>query len=239
MIANLTVAVLVGLGTGLATWWLTARGATPKIVLSDEISKLPDESGAAAWRYRFKMLNKRRLWLRHSPAVELDVAAVLRVRGLRPSTPGSWFAFRIPTLMTEEIPYMRDNRAIRLRLHEIDFDQLGLLPGEVRAAIRDGSITLESLFTLGEEAALHVIVSASHGYTHARTTELKRYRASAIRCGKFEPLGVAVVPDPSLCSSEGDDENERASAPTSEPDSSTHDRLAGSGGLTMRHLPEP
>jgi hypothetical protein len=72
---------------------------------------------------------------------------------------------------------------VQLLIHEIDST---VLPDEVQAAIRDGSIQLEHLLGLGQQANLNVVVSASHAYTRARTTIIGTYTEKSIQYGKFE-----------------------------------------------------
>lgn len=58
MTVNILVGVVIGLATGLASWWVVVRWIRPKLVLVPEISKLPDETGAARWRYRIQILKQ-------------------------------------------------------------------------------------------------------------------------------------------------------------------------------------
>jgi hypothetical protein len=199
MWSSVIVGVGVGVFTGLLTWWITARAITPKLEISSKISKLPDDAQPARWRYRVKVQNVRRPWLPDAPAVEAQVTAVLRIKGLRGPAPDTWVGIPIPIGSTGEIDFLPRDRSLRLRLYDIDFHAFELLPSDVERAIHSGDVTLEELFTLGSRARLRVVVSASHGYTHARNTAIARYDVSDIECGAFDPKTVEVVPDPTRC----------------------------------------
>jgi hypothetical protein len=199
MWSDVIVGTAVGIGSGLTTWWITARAITPKICISSAISKLPDDAGTAPWRYRVKVINVRRPWLPDAPAVEIDISATLRIKGLRPIAPETWVGLPIPIGSTGEIAFLRRDRSVRLRLYDLDWHARELLPVEMRRSVRSREITLEELFTLGSEVRLQVVLSASHSYTHARSTAIGTYRASDIRCGLFDKHGLDVVEDPSLC----------------------------------------
>jgi hypothetical protein len=179
--------VLLGVGLGVATslvsWWIVARFFRPRLAIIPEISKLEDDTGVAPWRYRVKVLNQRRLFL-HSPAVDLQVAVTLHIRGLR--SPKNWNIFRIPTGQSGQLTYVKQNRVLRLRLYEISNTQARLLPEPLQAAVRDGTVELESLLALGSSAHLNVVVTAAHAYTFGRTVAVQRFTTESIRLGPFD-----------------------------------------------------
>lgn len=196
---DIFIGTAIGLATGLIAWWIVGRALTPKIVISPQISKLPDETGAELWRYRIKIMNMKRRWPLDAAAVELNVTATLRIRGLRESAPETWYDIDVPVGHTGELAYVKRNRALRLRLSDIVDRQARLLPDDLRSGIENGRIELERLFELGSRSRLRVVVGASHSYTHGRRTEVQRYKPEDVICGPFEESGVMVVEDPSLC----------------------------------------
>lgn len=194
--SGVLIGVVIGLGVGLFTglwsWWIVARFVRPELLIVPEISKLPDDTGLARWRYRIKILNRRPRFLPHMPAVDLRVSAVLRIKGIRQSFPDSWYSIGIPVGRTGELAYIKWNSALRLRLHDISDDQTRLIPEEVRIAIKEGTIELETLLGLGSRAQLRVVVTASHSYTFGRTFALQRFGTNAIKPGPFDPLDPRV-----------------------------------------------
>jgi hypothetical protein len=205
---DIAIAIGVGLFTGLFTclwsWWIVARFVRPELVIVPEISKLPDDTGAASWRYRIKLLNKRRRFLPHTAAVDIHVSAAIRVKGLRPDAPDLWYYLTVPVGRTGQLAYMKWNQTLRLRLHDIDSSQTKLLPQDVRSSNEAGSIELERLLDLGERAQLRVVVTAAHAYTFGRTVALHRFKQSAVKMGRFDPLLPRVSHERPIDESEED-----------------------------------
>jgi len=200
--ADIAVGIGVGLITGLLSWWVTSRAITARIALSDKISKLPAlDSEPGEWRYRFKMLNKRRLLLPKRAAVELDVSAVFVFKSFRADD--SIDRVRIPVGAVArndadlEVSYLEKNRALRLRTEEM---RSSLLPLEIQQGLEDATVTLEGLFDAVDDGRLEVVVNASHGYTHARSTAFATYHRIDIECGEFVPEGIELKRDASKCS---------------------------------------
>lgn len=168
----------------------------PDIRVSAQIGKVPQTSGDG-WRYRIKIVNAPRRWLPKSPAVEIQVRAVLRVQGLDKEVPRNWTGITIP-LSTSGINAMKDNRVLRLCVEKVKTRRQPPLPEEVRHAIERGTITLERLFELGSGAHLDLTVSATHAYSRARMTAQTRYGASSIALGRFSSTGLDVVENSGL-----------------------------------------
>src|SRR5437868_2450407 len=139
MSRDITIAIAVGVFSGILSWWITARAITPQIVLSTKISKQPALEGEPGqWRYRFKVQNKRRWYLPAYPAVELDIAAYVVFKSLRSKAPHSIDRVRVPVGAGTsdeadlEISYLPTNRALRLRTEAI---KSTLIPKQMRDAL--------------------------------------------------------------------------------------------------------
>lgn len=194
MALSVMVGIAVGVISGLATWWITARAITPKIELSEEISKLPDGSGATPWLYRVKLVNVKRPWLPDAPLVDVSVTASLRIRGLREALPETWIRIRIPVGGDGELPFVRRDRVLRLNAHGIDKKYAVLLPTALSDAWKENRLSLDDLFNLGSGARLEVVISASHSYTQARSTVVATYRPEHVRDGGFTSGGLTIQP---------------------------------------------
>jgi hypothetical protein len=204
VLLDILLGVAIGLITGLLSWWIIARFVRPLLVIVPDISKLPDETGAARWRYRIKVLNKRRRLIPHTAAVDLHVTATVRILGLRESAPKTWYTISVPVGRTGDLAYVRWNSALRLRLHNISEDQMMLLPQSLQGEIKDASIELESLLALGSKAQLRVVATAAHSYTLGRSIAVRRFRTDSIHNGPFEAAGERVVEDGPEDGADGD-----------------------------------
>lgn len=194
MAVSVAVGIAVGVISGLATWWITARAITPKIELSDGISKLSDGSGVTPWLYRVKLLNVKRPWLPDAPLVDVGVAASLRIRGLREELPETWIRIRIPVGGDGELPFVKRSRVLRLNAHAIDEKFGVLLPPPLLDAWKDRRLALDDLFELGSGARLEVVISASHSYTGARSTVVATYRPEDVKDGGFARGRLTIQP---------------------------------------------
>jgi hypothetical protein len=124
--------IIIGLLLGLASWWIVARAVTPRIWISPDISKLPDESGNATFRYRVKVFNLKKLPLPKKPAIDLRIDAYLSIRGIDPNRPKDWYRMTIPVGNTGELAYLKHNSVFRLRVHDIEPRQVARLPERPR-----------------------------------------------------------------------------------------------------------
>jgi hypothetical protein len=200
---DLLIGVGLGLLTSLVGWWIVARALTPKLGLSADISKLPDEAGKAPWRYRVKVANLPRWWLPDWPTLDLRISASLRIKGLREKT--TWSYFDVPIGFSGDVAYVDRNHIFRLRIYDISSERENfmLLPINVQHAIKGGDVTLEDLLCLGHRADLRVVMSAAHGYTQARRAVLRTYTLKNVVCGPFNRQGgrasVEVLEDRSRC----------------------------------------
>ncbi len=194
MAVSVVVGIAVGVISGLATWWITARAITPRFELSDEISKLRDGSGATPWLYRVKLLNIKRPWLPDGPLVDVTVTASLRIRGLRAELSETWIRVRIPVGGDGELPLVKRSRVVRLNAHAIDERFALLLPPELLEAWKERRLALDDLFGLGSSARLEVVVGASHSYTQARSTVVATYRPESVKDGGFALGGLTIQP---------------------------------------------
>jgi hypothetical protein len=194
MAATMVVGIAVGVVSGLATWWITARAITPRIKLSERISRLPDDSGVTPWLHRIKVLNVKRPWLPDAPLVDVRVTASLRIRGLRKGLPQTWIRIRIPVGGDGELPILMRSRVVRLEAHSIEEKYALLLPPPLLAEWKEGRLALDDLFELGSCARLEVVVGASHSYTGARSTVVATYRPEDVTDGGFAGGGLAVEP---------------------------------------------
>jgi hypothetical protein len=182
---DILVGVALGLLTSLVGWWIVGRAITPKLALAPKISKLPDETGKATWRYRVKLVNLRRWWLPDWPVVDLHVTGTLRVRGL--STSSIWAYYSVPLGRGGDIELFPTSRMFRARVYDMDTESgdFQRFPKPIQDAIIRGDIELEDLLSVGEEAELQVVASGSHSYTQARRTVIKTYRRDDVVAGRF------------------------------------------------------
>jgi hypothetical protein len=194
MAATVLVGIAVGVTSGLAAWWITARAITPKIELSEGISRLPDDGGVTAWLHRVKVLNVKRPWLPDAPLVDVRVTASLRIQGLRKGLPETWIRIRIPVGGDGELPIVMRSRVVRLNAHAIEEKYAPFLPPPLLDAWRERRLSLDDLFELGSCARLEVVIGASHSYTGARSTVVATYRPEDVTDGGFARAGLTVQP---------------------------------------------
>ena len=199
-LVDIIIGVAIGLATGLASWWIVARLVRPKLVLSTFISKLPDDSVPGAWRYRVQVINKRRLPFPRTAALDLHVTATVRILGLRPSAPTTWYRINVPVGRTGDLAYINRNAMLRLRLRDMAEEQTRLLPKKLRDEINAGTVELEGLLGLGTEAHLHVVATAAHSYTLGRSVAMRRFGSDSILGRQFgasgEPAETEARPEP-------------------------------------------
>jgi hypothetical protein len=194
MAATILVGIAVGVISGLTAWWITARAITPKIELSEGISRLPDDSGVTPWLHRVKILNVKRPWLPDAPLVDVRVNASLRIRGLRRGLPETWIRIKIPVGGDGELPIVMRSRVVRLDAHAIEEKYALFLPPALLDAWKARRLGLDDLFGLGSSARLEVVVGASHSYTGARSTIVATYRPEDVTDGVFADGGLTVEP---------------------------------------------
>ena len=194
MAATVLVGIAVGVTSGLAAWWITARAITPKIELSEGISRLPDDSGVTPWLHRVKVLNVKRPWLPDAPLVDVRVTASLRIQGLRKGLPETWIRIRIPVGGDGELPIVMRSRVVRLDAHAIEEKYAPFLPPPLLDAWKERRLALDDLFELGSCARLEVVIGASHSYTGARSTVVATYRPEDVTDGGFASGGLTVQP---------------------------------------------
>jgi gamma-glutamylcyclotransferase (GGCT)/AIG2-like uncharacterized protein YtfP len=201
---DIVIGLLIGLAASLVAWWLVTRAVAPKLDVSSEISKLPDESVPGRWRYRIKVVNLRRWLLLHGPAVDVRIVASLRLKGFDGYQ--GWTDFPIPIAHTGELDMIERNALPRLRLYDMNAAHLQRLLGEQAFGKDTSHIALEDLLSLGEDSEIRVIVSAAHPYTGARRAVIGRYSLADITCGAFWARpgrrGLQVARAPSRCREE-------------------------------------
>src|SRR5207247_1135948 len=137
----------IGLFASLSCWWLVVRAIAPKLELSQEISKLPDPHRPGRWRYRIKVVNRRRWPLPRRPAVEVRIVASLRLKGF--DAYEHWTDFPIPIAHSGEMDMIERNAVPRLRLFDMRQDHLDRLSGYPVAGPDARDVELEHLLGLG------------------------------------------------------------------------------------------
>lgn len=203
--------VLIGVATGLISWWIVTRLLTPRVALSSQISKLSAEE-FGPWRYRIKIANLHRRWTSH--VVDVRITAKLRIRGL--SRGDDWADYPIPVGHTGEMDYVESSTSPRLQIHRMNRTHLELLathfevdnPEDLSLERLVSHLPLEQLLSLGsqEEGSkpeIRVVLSAAHPYTGARRWFVGHYDSSAIVCGWFSEKhgrkGLEVERNDTLC----------------------------------------
>jgi hypothetical protein len=194
------VDIIIGLLLGLLSWWIVGRAVTPRIWISPDVSKLPDETENATFRYRVKVFNLRRVPLPRRPAIDVRIDAYLSIRGMDSTRPKDWYRMNIPVGNTGDLAYFMRNSVFRLRVHDIEERQAARLPEQSRADIAAGAIQLEDLLRLGSKSRLRVVVTAAHIYTFGRNVAVADFHLADIICGRFDAeKGRRVSEAPELC----------------------------------------
>lgn len=198
-------AVLLGVAASLASWWIISRLLTPRLAVSNEISKLPAvEFGP--WRYRIKITN--RSWWRQ-PAVEIKMKASLRVHGL---TYNSWSNYPIPLGHTGEMDMINRSATPRLQLHEMKEQHRLLIAEHLRNhqgieipvdERRFPLLTLEQILSVGKKAEIRIVISGAHPYTGSRRAIVTHHDARHVICGWFHKESLRVVRDDTQCEETG------------------------------------
>jgi hypothetical protein len=193
---TLILSVVIGVSTNLVAWWMIARGLIPKIMLSPQISKIPETRRNAQWRYRVKIANRRRWFLPRRRVVNVSVNASLQVHGLDPEAPYNLTNYKIPVTGDGAIPLIMDNHVVRFRTEEMDLGDAPLLVSHLHP---NGPqlFDLEQLLQLGDWARIRVMVTASDAYTNATTTRIADYVSDSIVGGRFSnkngKVGLQIV----------------------------------------------
>lgn len=202
--------VLIGVATGLVSWWVVTRLLTPRLGLSADISKLGAQE-FGPWRYRVKIANLHRIWCPH--VLDVRCTAKLRIKGLNSK---GWADYPIPVGHSGEMDLVERNAVPRLQIHRMRREHLELLARALGISSPQGLLTeelvrelpLERLLSLGSQdensrSEVRVVLSAAHPYTGARRGVVRHYRSSAIVCGRFSAgagrKGLKVVPNGDLC----------------------------------------
>ena len=181
----LILGALLGIGSSLAAWWITARFFQPMIEFSSEISKRPSKSYKSGWLYRVKFKNSRK-------RRAIDVTVVVRVAIYELGLERTWNWFEIPT-QVDAIPALgkNANRLVVMKPHISDRFQESIFPPEVRKMAKDGSLTPEDLLKLGKKSFLRVYVAAFDEFSGNRKLFLSpKYEIGDFRKGDFRHLNI-------------------------------------------------
>jgi hypothetical protein len=150
----------------------------------------------AGYSYGFKVENSG-----HRTIVDAEFFVQLRIRGLFNDRKEVWKVLFVP-LSYHRIPRMRPARKYNVRdVIRLSIDQLNelatpLFPAHIQEKHRAGTVLLEDLMGLGEEATVQVIAFGYDEFSGARKVfESCVFIRKDIIQGAFERSSLAVIPD--------------------------------------------
>jgi hypothetical protein len=211
-LANPIVAQLVGLLVGLFTsffsWWLLFHWLAPEVETSTNIARekaratetaITDASGL---RYRFKLRNIGRRAI-----VDLQVSAVVRIRGLVDPASRTWEIVRLPMNSdgdrTYSLPRIDSHRRsklqhiLRLYTHQIEECKHEPFPETTRSRAVANKLTLDDLLSLGSATEIRIFVSGYDEFSGARKVFLFSLRPDQVRTGRFGKGSMSLLQESS------------------------------------------
>jgi hypothetical protein len=194
--------VVVGLFTSFLSWWVLFHFLRPKIVLSDVISATEDESalGEADDSSRelcyIKLVNVG--WRR---AIDLQVTAIARIKGLAASNPGLWKVVRLrveegdPDYSYPIINPLRKSRLrwpLRIHVNDIEKFKRSPFPEHIRAKAVARTLRLKDVLEIGTASEVRVVVSCSDGFSGARRVDEQIYARKKLIFAPFKKNSLEI-----------------------------------------------
>jgi hypothetical protein len=204
--------IVGGFGAGIVAsyvvWLLIARFHLPRIDVSD-ICRDHRSIEPLRYRYRVKIRNPSR---RRSVG-DLNLAARLVIRGLHPSQPDGYTAFRLRLADTHPFPVLEpgEGRIYTFKPIELEADGTATLPGHIRTGLETGHISLEALMGLGTDAFVRFAVSGSHEIGGLYRTSIRRFTVDDMVPGWFpreDSVDIERAGDPGLLPANDSDASE-------------------------------
>jgi len=178
---GLALGLPIGIISSLISWAILFHVLVPKIRFKPIISKVSHESGEG-YRYRVSIENSG--WRR---AVDLEIMCRLQVLGLHKNTPSIWKQVNL-AIAGERIPDIapRKPRKIRILAEKTLEFKSEIYPEDIKLQAANGSLNLESLLQLGEDAKIVVYVFLYDSFSGTRKMFTSPdYRAKNIFEGRF------------------------------------------------------
>ena len=162
----------VGLPFGVVAsalaWWIVFHGFRPKLEWTDAIEAVPRAELPLAVEHAVAFRNVGR-----RAAVDVHTHARLRIKGLIPDRPSRWVVIEIPTnnlVIPRVDPFRKAKRKhilVLLPSGARDAD-LRRLPDQVGDRVRDGTVGLAELMSLGSDADVTLSAICSDEFSGAR-----------------------------------------------------------------------
>lgn len=193
------IGIPIGIICSLIAWWILFHGIKPRIRFSEFISKIPHKDGKG-FIYRVKYENHGR-----GRVVDLTYSAFLSIRALSPNRKKTWEIVQLALQNEGQIPALDPvrkqglRRFILLDLLQTSKMQDAAFPEPIREKYADGTLLLEEVLALGEEAFVQFFVFGYHDWSGSRKLYASKcYRLEDIREGYFEAESLRMIlPQPS------------------------------------------
>ena len=190
----LLLGIPIGVVGSLVAWWVLFHALVPSVEISSVIAKTPFSQDPSGYRYRIKMMNAGRRAI-----LDVELVARLRIKGLFPSLPSNWEVL-YPKCSYEKIPRVEPTArtklwpALTIRIADFDDYAISLLPPPIQAKIRQRTILLEDLLSLGNKAELQLFVFGYDEFSGSRKLFASRpYSREAVREGYFCRHSLEIV----------------------------------------------
>lgn len=198
------VGLIVGLFTSFFSWWVLFRWMSPRLALSDAITKskskipLNEDDDKTGFRYRIKFENRGR-----RPVIDLQVRVYVRIKGLIDPLSTIWEVVHLPLATDGEKTYSiavmnpvkKSKLRTRLRIcvNHTDYCTRPHFPKNIREKAAKKELLLEDLLLLGTATEIRVVLSGFDELTGARKVFMKTYLSSNILLGTFTKNGLGVI----------------------------------------------
>jgi hypothetical protein len=170
--SDLTLEIITAFMTGFAAsyllWYYLNKIKVPVIEFKPSIFKSPTAENLCGWKYRAKFRNEG-----GRAALDLEIVAKLRIRGLYPSRPERWHAIYVP-IEDPRIPKVDSNRKTRKVLsvlllpNDISESARSILPENLQEKCNLGTLCLEDLLSSGSESKLQIFAFGYDEFSGAR-----------------------------------------------------------------------
>lgn len=182
---------IVGILGSFIFWLVITKLFVPKIEFSKEISKElnTDDNDPVTYKYKFKFYNRG-----FRDIIDMEIFVIFKIKGLKKNKPKIWDVFHIP-LFHSRIPYLekKKNKIFTFQLSKsTDFD-VAYIPDNIKEKIKDHSIELEDLFSLGTNATMQIFIYGYDEFSGSRKLfKSSIFRNSDIKEGVFILKGLTV-----------------------------------------------
>jgi|GEM_PF-991706 len=199
--------LLVGLLTSFFSWWVLFHWISPKIEVSANVVRQPAlaygsaPSDASGFRYNFKLRNVGRRAI-----IDLQVRALVRIRGVVDPEALSWEVIHLPMTMSGDRvyslsriePYSESKLLTILRLYTHDLQECFYepFPPHIRQLAADGRLSLDDLLAFRKVAVVRIFVSGYDSFSGARKVFVFTIDKSKVIPGRFVKNSMKVDQNP-------------------------------------------